>query len=63
MTVIGSFGFGLEQSPLAHILRGSDPALASQYRLIAFTAVMFGIVATFGVLAILRSVRQMRAGH
>jgi hypothetical protein len=62
MAVIGSFGCGLEIGDLARILHESDSALASQYRLISFTAVMFGIIATFGIQAILRSVREIRAG-
>jgi hypothetical protein len=62
MTVTGSFGCGLEAAGLAHVLHLNDPALANQFRLISFTAVMFGIIATYGVMALLRFVREVRSG-
>jgi hypothetical protein len=63
IAVIGSFGFGIEAAGLARILGEGRSTAANQYGVEAFTAVMFGILATLGIQAILRSVRDLRSGR
>jgi len=61
IAVIGSFGCGIEAEKLARILHAGKPALANQYWVTSFTAVMFGILATCGIIAIRRAVRGIRS--
>jgi len=62
IAIIGSFGCGIEAEKLARILHAGKPALANQYWVASFTAVMFGIIATCGVIAVRRFVRGIRTG-